>query len=78
MSVDRTIAILSKNSTKKIKAKKTFKIFLSIGVLILFINSHFLISIQLFDYEIKNYEGGNSTNDSFKICYAIFGTEYFW
>jgi hypothetical protein len=47
-------------------------------VLILFINSHFLISIQLFDYEIKNYEGGNSTNDSFKICYAIFGTEYFW
>ena len=78
MSIDRTIAILSKNSTKKIKAKKTFKIFLFIGVLILFINSHFLISIQLFDYEIKNYEGSNSTNDSFKICYAIFGTEYFW
>ncbi len=48
MSIDRTIAILSGNSTKKIKPKKTFKIFLLLALVTAFFNFHFLIYMRLF------------------------------
>jgi len=68
MSIDRMIAILTGNSTKKIKARKTLKTFLIIALITALINFHFLIFMQLSSINQSQF---NNESLAEKIhCYA--------
>lgn len=52
MSIDRTVAILSKKASKLSTPKSALKIFYILGSIIAILNVHFLIFIHLFDYDV--------------------------
>lgn len=52
MSIDRTVAILSKKGNKLSTPKSALKIFYFLGSIIAVLNIHFLIFIHLFDYDV--------------------------
>lgn len=76
MSIDRTVAILSINLTKSSDSKTPFKIFFILGILIALINVHFILFIELYDYELDDSDQ-NSTSQIIKLCYAKFNAFYF-
>ena len=79
MSIDRTVAILSRNPAKTSEFKTLIKIFAVLASLAFLINFHFLIFIKIFDYElnadISNYS--NATSQKIKLCYSDLNSTYF-
>ena len=52
MSIDRTVAILSKKGNKLSTPESALRIFYILGSIIAFINAHFLIHINLYEYDV--------------------------
>ncbi len=86
MSIDRTLAILSRRSRAITKPETTLRIFFITGLLLALINVHFLFFTHLIDYEMPpsemnlslghlNYS--NETIQTIKVCYGEFNSYYF-
>ena len=83
MSVDRTIAIISRNNQLISTPQTALKIFTILGVLLAVINVHFLFFTHLIDYEVPpnelnlTFNTSNETIQTIKICYGEFNSYYF-
>ena len=62
MSIDRTVAILSKKANKLSTPRSALKIFYILGSIIAFLNIHFLIFIHLFDYDVPLIDQNSTTS----------------
>ncbi len=79
MSIDRTVAILSRNPAKTSEFKTLIKILIFLASLAGFINFHFLVFIKLFDYELNGDASNfsNATSQKIKLCYSDLNSSYF-
>lgn len=80
MSIDRTLAIMSKRLQIMSTPKLAVKIFFILASLLALMNCHFLLFSNLIDFEVPTDNSNNLANQSTKIltiCYAEIETFYF-